>query len=211
MSLATPAASASSSVALSAEQDQNQVIHDGESNHRHGKAPRQRLQAPFDLVFAVFEPLATQERPPHAAGNAVTITTYIHVHQLTSRRRHRPACLEPSPLQPLVYQNRGHVNQQCLSFSFARCSHIPAHRRPHYPPTERLAIVALRAARVERVLVDDTALVGLLSDRYPLFGLSTPCVTRLVTFVKTADVNTASQRSKSGGERKAPPSSADAA
>ncbi len=29
----------------------------------------------------------------------------------------------------------------------ARCRHLAAHRRPHYPPTERLAILALRAAR----------------------------------------------------------------
>src|SRR5713101_5368268 len=29
----------------------------------------------------------------------------------------------------------------------ARVEHIEAHRRPHYPPTERLAILELRAAR----------------------------------------------------------------
>jgi transposase-like protein len=29
----------------------------------------------------------------------------------------------------------------------ARMEQIPAHRRPHYPPVERLAILELRAAR----------------------------------------------------------------
>jgi hypothetical protein len=48
--------------------------------------------------------------------------------------------------------NEGHLREiarlrEELRIKDARMERLPAHRRPHYPPIERLAILELRAAR----------------------------------------------------------------
>jgi hypothetical protein len=70
-------------------QDMEMVVHDREAANRDGKAPRQQFQPVFDPLPAVLKPLAAQEGSPHTAGNAVIVTLYAHIHQLTSRHRHR--------------------------------------------------------------------------------------------------------------------------
>jgi hypothetical protein len=57
------------------------VVHDRETADTGGEALGERLQAVFDPLLAVLKSLAAQEGPPHAAGNAFLVTSYVHVHQ----------------------------------------------------------------------------------------------------------------------------------
>jgi hypothetical protein len=74
---------------LQPHQDVEVVVHHRETTHRHGEALRERLQAVFDPLLAVCKSLAAPKRRPHAAGDAVVVTSYIDIHDLASSRGHR--------------------------------------------------------------------------------------------------------------------------
>lgn len=65
------------------------AVDDGKATNTRGKAPRERLQAVFHPLLAVFSSLASQERLPHATKKPVLILSYMYVHSLASSRWHR--------------------------------------------------------------------------------------------------------------------------
>jgi transcriptional regulator with XRE-family HTH domain len=68
---------------------------------------------------------------------------------VSTRERRPPEALTHAPVWRHNSRAQAQIAllQEELRIKDARMAQIPSHRRPHYPPTERMAILELRAAR----------------------------------------------------------------
>lgn len=106
------------------------------SNHDHDRFPTSQIQIPKDWNKHVKSAVL------HVISLAQYATAYTRSWAADSSNARMRLTAENERLDQEIALLREEIR-----IKDARLARVPAHRRPHYPATERMAILALRAAR----------------------------------------------------------------